>query len=128
MHFEAPSPPDGDQRGDFKSPVNANLRETAFIPLYGFGLKTAAGVADTIITRVDSPLNRTGRGIEQNLSPENFVAFNHYNFLQSDIDQLEAGKSGGGLDQIKSSGWHNQRVLAGRLQESPDKAGVGLTP
>lgn len=122
MHFEAPATVDGDQRGKFKSEIGANLRETAFIPIYGFGLKTVAGVQDTQITRYDGGPN--GGGINQDLDPENFVAFNHYNLIQQDVDALAAGT----LDQVKSSGWHLQRKFGNQASNAVEKEKVGLTP
>lgn len=127
MHFEAPATVDGDQRGKFKSPIGANLRETAFIPIYGFGLKTVAGVPDTSITRADHPTHFGDLGV-QNLNPENFIAFNHYNLIQEDLDSLKKGSEGGGLDQVKSSCWHIQRVFGGSPSNATEKKGVGLTP
>lgn len=122
MHFEAPATVDGDQRGKFKSEIGANLRETAFIPIYGFGLKTVAGVADTQITRYDGGPN--GGGINQDLDPENFVSFNHYNLIQQDVDSLASGA----LDQVKSSGWHTQRKFGNQASNAVEKEKVGITP
>lgn len=127
MHFEAPATQDGDQRGKFKSAIGANLRETAFIPIYGFGLKNAAGQPDTAITRYDHPTHFGDLSV-QNLNTENFIAFNHYNLIQEDLDALKKGFANGGLDQVKSSGWHIQRVFGGNPDSTTERAGVGLTP
>lgn len=128
MHFEAPATLDGDQRGKFNPAkssdpiVGLNVRETAFIPIYGFGLKNAAGQPDSAITRYDGGPN--GGGINQDLDPENFVAFNHYNLIQEDVDAL----ANGSLDQVKSSGWHIQRKFGNQASNAVEKEKVGLTP
>lgn len=127
MHFEAPATVDGDQRGSNRSPVFANNRETAFIPVYAFGLKSAAGQKDTVLTRYDHPDNHGDLTAQaQQLSnPENFISFNHYNLIKEDLTALNTDT----LKQLPLSGWHGQRFFGSNLQpNAPGKAGVGLTP
>ncbi len=90
IHMDAPTREDQ----SVTRPLGYNERDVAVIPAYGFFYNASAGAPNTIATPY-------GKGLAPNLSPENFIAMNHYHLKKTDIEHVMAT----GQD-VPISAWH----------------------
>ena len=98
IHMDAPTREDQSAT----TPLGFNQRDVAVIPAYGFFYNASAGSPNTIATPY-------GKGLAPNLSPENFIAMNHYHLKKSDIEHVIATGQ-----EVQLSAWHKQTKFFNR--------------
>ncbi|MBY0551717.1 MAG: hypothetical protein K2W95_30820 [Candidatus Obscuribacterales bacterium] len=102
IHTDAPTRIDESTR----TPLNFNQRDVAVLPAFGFFYKAVAG------STVPGP--PYGKGIYQDLTPENFMAMNHYHLKKVDLERvLRTGQD------VQLNGWHAERVYDGKPTAVP---------
>jgi hypothetical protein len=94
VHMDAPHAIDESTR----RPLGFNQRDVAVMPAYGFFYTAVGGE-----TKIGTPY---GKGLADNLSPENFFAMNHYHLKKSDVEHVLATG-----EDVQLSGWNKNKVI-----------------